>query len=156
MRATAITALVLIAILAATVCAQKSVEELTSARMPESAREMREPVLGSAASGGVGLATERSRLTTNVAYPGAPSADDLGFRDPPCELECHGCAYGEGEGPCYDDYIDTYNSGCNNPAEAFYSIDPAYGRITVCGSSGTYVVGGSMNYRDTDWYEIVL
>ncbi len=155
MRATAIAALVLLAILAATACAQKSVQELTASKMPESAREMREPVLGSVVSGEAGHATGRNRLTTNVAYPGAPTADDLGFRDPPCELECNPCGYNEDEGPCYEDYVDTYNSGCNNPAEAFYPIDPAYGRITVCGQSGTYLWGG-VNYRDTDWYEIVL
>jgi len=60
------------------------------------------------------------------------------------------------EGPCYDDYIDTYNNGCNNPAEAFSVIDPAYGKITMCGQSGTYLWEGGSHYRDTDWYEIVL
>ncbi len=155
MKGTAIAVAVLIALLAGAAYAENSVQELTAARMPESAREMREPVLGTAASGGAGHATERNRLTTNVAYPGAPSADDLGFRDPPCELECDPCAYRENEGPCYDDYIDTYNSGCNNPAEAFSDIAPAYGRTTICGLSGTFVTGGT-SYRDTDWYEIVL
>jgi hypothetical protein len=156
MKGTIIAMVVLIALFAGTACAQKSVQELTAARMPDSAREAQEPVLRSVAIGEAGSSVrERNRLTTNVAYPGAPSADDLGFRDPPCELECDPCAYTEGEEPCYDGYVDVFNSGCNNPAESFSHIDPAYGRITMCGLSGTYVSGGN-SYRDTDWYEIVL
>ncbi|MCD4689991.1 hypothetical protein K8S17_00865 [bacterium] len=96
--------------------------------------------------------TNQDPQLTNKAYPGAPMGV---WRDPPCELECNACWLAEGEGPCYDEYVDNYNGGCNSSPEVFWTVYPGYGPVTICGQGGTYLVGGS-TYRDTDWYELTF
>jgi len=82
-----------------------------------------------------------------------PVGHDLSGRQ--CELECNPCAHFESEPECSTDYVDTWNGGCNSTPNVFELLAPAYGRLEVCGKSGTYLFGGS-TYRDTDWYEITV
>jgi len=66
------------------------------------------------------------------------------------------CAPGlilEGEPPCGENYVDSYNGGCNSNPHVFqplYAVEE--GCITLCGQSGTYLYQG-MSYRDTDWFD---
>ncbi len=71
----------------------------------------------------------------------------------PCEIECPPGGVEENEPVCFDEYEDTYNSGCGGDPVAFFPIDPSDDRIHVCGESGTFQYSG-MDMRDTDWYEI--
>jgi len=101
------------------------------------------------------MSEEVRRLVGSQAYPGAPSAADLGFTGPRCEIDCGPCDWLESEPICEAEWVDTWNGGCNSSPEVFQTLTAAYGRITLCGTSGTYVSGGS-SHRDTDWYEIQL
>ncbi len=102
--------------------------------------------------GSGGPATVDPRLTSRGG-PNAGLASIL--RDPPCELGCNACWYEEGEGPTPDEYVDSYNGGCNSSPEAFWDVTPQYGPLTICGKGGNYQYSG-MNYRDTDWYELTM
>jgi hypothetical protein len=69
---------------------------------------------------------------------------------PPPHLDCPTGALLEGEPDCHDDYVDTYNGGCESigwtpicPTEANSAV--------MCGTSGTYLYQG-INRRDTDWF----
>jgi len=73
----------------------------------------------------------------------------------PCVVNCPPGALQEGEPPCYDDYVDTFNGGCNSTPFVFSLVYPSCQVITLCGTSGTYLYGGS-SYRDTDWFQIDL
>jgi hypothetical protein len=75
--------------------------------------------------------------------------------DRQCELFCDPCAYESQEEWCYDNYVDSYNGGCNSSPYAFDILTPAFGTIGVCGTCGTYLYN-TFNYRDTDWYEITV
>jgi hypothetical protein len=68
--------------------------------------------------------------------------------DEPCVVECPPEGVDEGEVICYDEYVDATNGGCNSDPYVFGAI--ANGE-TICGTSGTYTVGG-VNTRDTDWF----
>lgn len=70
----------------------------------------------------------------------------------PCDVEPSPEAMPEGEPTCFDEYEDMYNGGCDSLPPVFQPI--ACGEV-ILGTSGTYLRGGSQ-YRDTDWYEIVL
>jgi hypothetical protein len=77
-----------------------------------------------------------------------------------CAQSCVQCppnSIPENEPACYDNYIDITNGGCNSTPPVFGSI--ACGQ-TVCGTAGNYlvVVNDTLteNWRDTDWYELVL
>jgi len=75
--------------------------------------------------------------------------------DDPCVLLCPPCAYHETEPWPYDDYLDTWNGGCNSDPNVFEAIDLYYamnGLYTLCGTSGNYLFESS-TYRDTDWFE---
>jgi len=68
---------------------------------------------------------------------------------PPCiPANCPSYAIQEGEPDCYANYVDATNGGCNSTPYVFSNITFP---TTVCGTSGTYMVGAS-TYRDTDWY----
>jgi subtilisin-like proprotein convertase family protein len=69
-----------------------------------------------------------------------------------CDVVCPEGAIAEGEGACSDEYVDTYNGGCNDPA---FSTSVLECNTTVCGLSGTYLFTG-LNYRDTDWYQFTV
>jgi hypothetical protein len=69
-----------------------------------------------------------------------------------CVLECPPGAISEGEVCLEDEAIDDFNGGCNSVPAVFSSI--ADGDV-ICGTASTFSFDGS-NFRDTDWYEIVL
>ncbi len=71
----------------------------------------------------------------------------------PCGLDWPNGAQAEGEPDCGDDYVDTYNSGCNAPAHAFQVLEPYWNLVQVAGRSGTFLGGGNPK-RDSDWYQI--
>ncbi|MBI5865479.1 MAG: hypothetical protein HZB38_13420 [Planctomycetes bacterium] len=52
-------------------------------------------------------------------------------------------------GGCAADYVDAFNGGCNSNPPVFSPI--ACGQ-SFHGESGTFLVGGSLQYRDTDWW----
>ncbi|MBI5862967.1 MAG: hypothetical protein HZB38_00360 [Planctomycetes bacterium] len=52
-------------------------------------------------------------------------------------------------GGCAPDYVDAFNGGCNSSPPVFSPI--ACGQ-SFHGESGTFLVGGSLQYRDTDWW----
>jgi hypothetical protein len=66
----------------------------------------------------------------------------------PCVVDCPPGSIDEGEGPCFDNYVDNYNGGCNSVGEPFQDIACD---DTICGLTGTYLFNG-LNYRDTDWF----
>jgi len=70
----------------------------------------------------------------------------------PCVVTCLPCATNENEPNIPDNGMDVVNGGCNNSSPIFSPISLGE---TYCGRSNTYLIGSS-NYRDTDWYEIVL
>ncbi|MBL0063056.1 MAG: proprotein convertase P-domain-containing protein [bacterium] len=69
-----------------------------------------------------------------------------------CDVICPVGATPEGEVSCGDEYIDTYNGGCNVDPAAFGSI--ACNEV-ICGTAWTYLNQGA-NYRDTDWYSFTV
>ncbi|MCB9357622.1 MAG: hypothetical protein H6505_03525 [Calditrichaeota bacterium] len=52
---------------------------------------------------------------------------------------------------CSDEYVDTYNCGCDGPTPVFTVWN---GWDGICGKSGTYVLNGEAR-RESDWYEFV-
>ncbi len=71
-----------------------------------------------------------------------------------CVVECPPDALDEGEGDCYDEYNDVFNSGCNGP-EVYSVVDCSNETIVICGTTGVFPYAGS-TYRDTDWYLLTL
>jgi hypothetical protein len=80
-----------------------------------------------------------------------------------CELQCPDGAILENEPACFDYINDIWNVGCNGPSsippgpEVFEMILPECdGGVVLCGTSGTGYYPDYGNYRDTDWYEIII
>ncbi len=71
----------------------------------------------------------------------------------PCTVDCPPDGIDEGEGPCFDGYVDNFNGGCNSLPYVYSVVTPAVGTITYCGLSGNY---DANTLRDTDWYELNL
>jgi hypothetical protein len=69
-----------------------------------------------------------------------------------CALECPPDAIAEGEVCLEDEAIDDFNGGCNSEPAVF---SPISNGDVICGTASTFSFDG-LNYRDTDWYEIVL
>lgn len=86
--------------------------------------------------------------------------------------ECDGCSVPcpdpngpfEGEQTCHDNYVDTFNAGCDSTPPSFV---PILCGQTICGDSGTFVVADPNNLdpnglpvetpqRDADWYELTV
>jgi len=65
-----------------------------------------------------------------------------------CDIDCSPTATAEDEVCAGDDYVDTYNGGCNSNPPVFSYISSGQ---TICGTASTYVIDG-LNRRDTDWY----
>ncbi|MBK6910376.1 MAG: hypothetical protein IPH10_05520 [bacterium] len=65
-----------------------------------------------------------------------------------CDITCPGGSIQENEPACANEYVDVTNGGCFAAAENFSSI--ACGQ-TVCGTSGTFTVGGVNNSDDDFW-----
>jgi hypothetical protein len=63
----------------------------------------------------------------------------------------------EGEPDCYDEWVDTFNGGCNSTPPVFSSL-PVCG-ASIVGTAGTYDLtdpnGIPQNHRDTDWFQVV-
>jgi hypothetical protein len=70
----------------------------------------------------------------------------------PCSVQCPPEGIPEGEPSCGTDYLDTYNSGCGGNPISFVNISC---NTKICGTSGTFLYSG-LNYRDTDWYRVVV
>jgi hypothetical protein len=73
--------------------------------------------------------------------------------DVPCVVECPSGALVEGEPDCFDNYVDTYNGGCNSTPFVFQNLDCSPTGITMCGTYGGFLFNG-LSYRDTDWYQL--
>ena len=82
---------------------------------------------------------------------------------PPFRITCPVGAGDEGEPVCQDGYLDNYDAGCNSDPPTFISpyrgslgnLDCQQGTAYLCGTYGTYLYQG-LEYRDTDWYQVVL
>ncbi|MBD3221421.1 hypothetical protein GF314_09270, partial [bacterium] len=71
----------------------------------------------------------------------------------PCIIDCPAGAELEGEPPLEVGYEDFHNGGCNTEgATPFGTISS----MDFCGVSGWYLAADGSNFRDTDWYEIVV
>jgi hypothetical protein len=158
MRTAAIVVMALLCAASVATAAPKEVPDLTSARMPASASGLQ--ILGRRiATEGCSDASAMPEDVLELAGNRAPSGFESGRRasltDRRCELECPTCHTIENEPYCEDNWEDVWNGGCNSSPYVFQTVQPYYGRITICGTAGTYDYYGS-TYRDTDWYEIVL
>ncbi len=143
----------LLCVLLVVVLASASFADLSTSAVRPAGGSGCEPVIR---IGGCSLtADERANLDPRLSNRGEPGAEPQVQRDPPCELVCNACWYAEGEGPTPDEYVDTFNGGCNSSPEAFWTVSPAYGPLTICGQGGNYMFS-AMSYRDTDWYELTL
>jgi hypothetical protein len=113
---------------------------------------LRQPLPTRVGNGGCTMPEDMQALLGSTPPPGM----EIGPRSTEgriCEIEIPICRFFEGEADCYDGYFDVYNSGCNDPAEAFTVLPQSFGQpLVVTGRSGTY----DGTTRDTDWYEIVL
>ena len=68
------------------------------------------------------------------------------------DIECPPDSIPEGEPVCYEDYVDTYNPGCNGNPPAFQLIEC---NTTICGTSGVYDFfdgESAIKMRDMDWF----
>ena len=65
---------------------------------------------------------------------------------------CLPCAIPEGEADIPDEGIDVTNGGCNQPSLLFTNIHMG---DAFCGRGNGYDYGG-FEWRDTDWYRVVL
>jgi hypothetical protein len=70
----------------------------------------------------------------------------------PCILTAPVGAVLEGEPPCADGYIDTYNGGCSGGTPAFSTLQCGQ---SVFGQTGVFTVNDTL-HRDTDWYQLTL
>jgi len=70
----------------------------------------------------------------------------------PCIVDCAEGAQEEGEPPCVDEYVDSYNGGCDG--SGWTLLEPqADGCADFCGRSCTYVLDG-LAVRDSDWFDL--
>jgi len=74
---------------------------------------------------------------------------------PPCPVVVPPGALPEGEPPCSDGYYDSYNTGCNDYPYRFTALPCSGEELVIRGSYGTWMYGLE-EFRDTDWYQIVL
>src|SRR5439155_4058203 len=70
----------------------------------------------------------------------------------PCTVSCPAGATAEGEPTCFDNYVDTFNAGCD--ATPFHATSVFFGD-TICGVSGVFTAAGQFAV-DRDWYEIFV
>ncbi len=98
-------------------------------------------------------------LTSPIPTPSS-TATPFGYKTPiptATPTPCAPCPPGglpEGEPPCQEDYVDSYNGGCNSDPAVFQDI---YCGDVICATSGNYLYGEeSAQYRDTDWFRLSL
>jgi len=74
---------------------------------------------------------------------------------PPEPCACPPGTLPEGEPPCTDEYVDSYNGGCSIPGDpGWMPIESQGGGCAdLCGKSCTFTYQGQ-SYRDTDWYSV--
>ena len=74
------------------------------------------------------------------------------YEAPPCSIECQPGWLHEGEPPCQDGYVDTYNSGCLG--SGWTAVEAQDGECAdLCGKSCCYRTG--IEYGpDCDWYRM--
>lgn len=72
-----------------------------------------------------------------------------------CNVPCPPGAIAEGEPSCFDGSVDTYNAGCNSVPTTWTDIPCSPTPVTMCGSYGNFVTNG-LQFRDTDWYRVVV
>jgi hypothetical protein len=71
-----------------------------------------------------------------------------------CTDVCTGATFQEGEPPCGQGYVDTFNGGCD---AATFAIQPAIAYVSsYCGRSGTWVDPNNQTKLDYDWWKIQL
>jgi hypothetical protein len=107
-------------------------------------------LLGSAGAQARDLTTNRKpnghvNERGNPVLPGRPCA----YRE--ADEACPSNAVAEGEPVCGDEYVDETNGGCNSTPPVY--TDVPCGPRTICGEYGNYIGPGSLEYRDTDWYQ---
>jgi hypothetical protein len=73
-----------------------------------------------------------------------------------CNSQCPPGAILEGEPDCGNGYVDSYNGGCNSTPPVFTNLLCNDTGVTVCGRYGTYLSASGQDFRDTDWYRIVI
>ncbi len=72
-----------------------------------------------------------------------------------CIVVCPDDGVDEGEPPLVNDYVDSFNGGCNTPGYPFQNVQgDAAGERIICGMAGWYLYQGS-SYRDTDWFILI-
>ncbi len=72
----------------------------------------------------------------------------------PCVL-CPPFTPPEDEPDCIEPWNDVDNGGCDSDPPVFQVIEPSGEPTVLCGTSGTYEVGGDV-YQDSDWYQMTL
>jgi hypothetical protein len=76
-----------------------------------------------------------------------------------CELACPAGGVAEGEPTLHDDYVDTWNGGCqSDPFQPVFQpiIGDSDGEAVLCGVSGWYTFFPQDYRRDTDWFTLVM
>ncbi len=78
----------------------------------------------------------------------------------PCVLPCPAASVPEGEPVCFDNYVDTFNSGCDGGDQNLtqsqgQNFSPIGLCETICGTSGVFLEQSEFT-GDFDWYEINL
>jgi hypothetical protein len=68
----------------------------------------------------------------------------------PCVVVCPAGSVQEGEPVCTDEYVDTFNGGCDSSPPVFSSLTLG---DTVCGTSGAFLEGLELA-GDFDWYRV--
>jgi len=103
-------------------------------------------------SGACEIDNEANCSAAGGTYYGDGSVCEPNPCPPPPPIECPQGAYIEGEPQCQDDYVDSYNGGCNSTPNVFQDLyAQADDCATMCGLICTYYYSG-LSYRDTDWY----
>ncbi len=102
-----------------------------------------------------GLCTQTSQQDCpGTWYPDTPCDPNPCPVPPPCSLVCVNPL--EAEPDCYDDYVDLTNMGCNADTGQTPTFTAITAGASICGTAGNFLVGGTTQSRDTDWYRIVV
>ncbi len=155
MRRTVIALILLVAVAAAQTATADAPAVSLSPIGPEVSPTLGRRIGESACGDAAAILAQRQSITGDMAPPGYEPGPAGAWSGERCDLVCPPCAYVEQEPWCEPEFEDTYNGGCNSSPYVFETVVPYYGTITICGTSGNYMYGGS-TYRDTDWYEVVV
>ena len=96
-------------------------------------------------------------LAAGVYYLMIQGYGETDFGDYTLDISCCVCEVvctnNEGETTCFEDYVDTYNGGCNSDPAVYQAYTCG---TEICGESGNFVVDDTVDSRDTDWYLLTL